>query len=116
MRGAALQKSSIQLPPSVQGAIESLTRSAGAELAPRVRVNCIAPSLSATPLASRMTGDAVPEAVRKALADAHPIARLGTAHDSAALADFLLDGERSGWVSGQVWAVDGGRSSLRPRN
>jgi hypothetical protein len=53
------------------------------ELAPRLRVNCVAPSLSDTPLAARMTSN---EAVRKALGEAHPLPRIGTADDSASMA------------------------------
>jgi NAD(P)-dependent dehydrogenase (short-subunit alcohol dehydrogenase family) len=99
---------------SAKGALEAFTRSAAAELSPQgVRVNCIAPSLSATPLAARMTSS---EAMRKALGEAHPLGRLGTAADSAAMAEWLLDEKWGGWVTGQVYAVDGGRSTLRPKN
>ena len=88
-------------------------RAAAAELSPAVRVNAIAPSLSETPLAARFTAS---EATRKSLGDAHPLPRLGTADELAAWADFLLSNETSGWVTGQVFAVDGGRSTLRPKN
>ncbi len=98
---------------AAKGGVEAFVRSAGAELAPAVRVNAIAPSLTATPLAARFTAS---EPTRKALGDAHPLPRLGTADELAALADFLIDADASGWVSGQVWAVDGGRSTLRPKN
>ena len=99
---------------SAKGALEAFTRSAAAELSPQgVRVNCIAPSLSVTPLAARMTSS---EAMRKALGEAHPLGRLGTAADSAAMAEWLLDEKWGGWVTGQVYAVDGGRSTLRPKN
>ena len=98
---------------AAKGAVEAFARSAAAELCPRVRVNCIAPSLTDTPLAARLTGS---EAARKALGDAHPLARLGAAGDAAALAAFLLDDASSGWVTGQVWGLDGGRSTLRNKN
>jgi len=98
---------------AAKGGVEAFVRSAAAELAPRVRVNCVAPSLSDTPLAARMTSN---EAVRKALGEAHPLPRIGTADDSAAMADFLLDDSRSSWISGQVFSVDGGRSTLRHKN
>jgi short-subunit dehydrogenase len=98
---------------AAKGAVEAFVRSTAAELAPKVRVNCIAPSLSDTPLAARMTSN---EAVKKALADAHPLPRLGTADDGAAAAEFLLDDKWSGWVTGQTWSVDGGRSTLRHKN
>ena len=98
---------------AAKGALEAFARSAAAEYAPKMRVNVIAPSLTDTPLASRMTSS---EGMRKALGDAHPMGRLGTAADSAAMAEFLLDSKWSGWVTGGLFPVDGGRSSLRPKN
>lgn len=97
---------------AAKGAIEAYARSAAAELAPALRVNVIAPSLSDTPLAARFTAS---EATRKALGDAHPLPRLGTADDSASLAEFLLEPSNS-WITGQVFSVDGGRSTLRHKN
>ena len=91
----------------------ALRGAAAAELSPRVRVNVIAPSLTDTPLAARFTGT---EAVKKALGDAHPIPRLGSADEVAALAEFLIDDATAGWITGQVFSVDGGRSTLRPKN
>jgi NAD(P)-dependent dehydrogenase (short-subunit alcohol dehydrogenase family) len=98
---------------SSKGAIEAFVRSAGAELAPKIRINAIAPSLSDTPLASRMLSN---ESMKKQLGEAHPIPRLGTSDDSAAMAEFLLSSEKAGWISGQIFHVDGGRSTLRPKN
>jgi NAD(P)-dependent dehydrogenase (short-subunit alcohol dehydrogenase family) len=98
---------------AAKGAVEGWSRAAAAELAPRVRVNVIAPSLTDTPLAARFTGT---EAVKKALGDAHPIPRLGSADEVAALAEFLIDDATAGWITGQVFSVDGGRSTLRPKN
>ncbi len=94
-----------------KGAVEGLTRALAAELAPQVRVNCIAPSLTDTPLASALTGNAQMAA---AIAGLHPLQRLGTAEDSAAAAAFLLSGE-AGWITGQVLGVDGGRATLRTK-
>jgi NAD(P)-dependent dehydrogenase (short-subunit alcohol dehydrogenase family) len=94
-----------------KGAVEALTRSLAADLAPDVRVNCVAPSLTRTPLAASLTAS---EAVAKSIAALHPLGRLGEAEDIAAAAAFLL-GEDSGWITGQVLAVDGGRSSVRTK-
>jgi NAD(P)-dependent dehydrogenase (short-subunit alcohol dehydrogenase family) len=96
-----------------KGAVESFTRSAAAEMAPKVRINCIAPSLTETPLASRMVSN---DAMKKALGEAHPLGRLGRADEIAAMAAFLLDHNVSSWVTGQIFAIDGGRSTLRPKN
>jgi NAD(P)-dependent dehydrogenase (short-subunit alcohol dehydrogenase family) len=89
--------------------VSGLTLALAAELAPHVRVNAIAPSLSRTPLAVPLTGS---EKTAEAIGDMHPLKRLGTAQDSAALAAFLLSCD-AGWITGQVIGVDGGRASLR---
>jgi NAD(P)-dependent dehydrogenase (short-subunit alcohol dehydrogenase family) len=96
---------------AAKGAVEGLCRSAAAELAPKVRVNCIAPSLTRTPMAAGLLGNAQ---VAGAIAAAHPLGRVGEAEDIAALAAFLL-GSQAGWITGQILPVDGGRSSLRIR-
>lgn len=92
-----------------KGAVEGLTRSLAAELAPKIRVNCIAPSLTDTPLAAKLLGN---EEKRKASAERHPLKQIGTAEDIAQLAYFLLS-EQSKWMSGQVIGLDGGMSTLR---
>ena len=96
---------------AAKGAVEGLTVALAAELAPAIRVNCIAPSLTRSTMAAPLLGNA---SMAEAIARQHPIPRLGEGEDAAALADFLLS-EQSGWITGQVIAVDGGRSSLRSR-
>ncbi len=96
---------------AAKGAVEGLTVALAAELAPAIRVNCIAPSLTRTPLAAPLTRNA---AMAEAIAKQHPIPRLGEPEEVAALADFLLSGA-AGWISGQVIGVDGGRSTVRTR-
>ena len=95
---------------SAKGAIEGLTRSLAAELAPRIRVNAIAPSLTDTPLANPLIAN---EAKRKAADSRHPLSRIGTPHDIAHLAVFLLSAKKASWVSGQIIHVDGGMGALR---
>lgn len=94
---------------SSKGAVEGLTRSLAAEFAPKVRVNCIAPSLTDTPLAEALLNT---DSKREANADRHPLKRIGSTEDIAAMAAFLIS-EQSGWISGQVMAVDGGMSTLK---
>lgn len=94
---------------TAKGAVEGLTRSLAAEWAPDVRVNCIAPSLSDTPLAKPLTSS---EPMAKSIAAMHPIPRLGTAEDSASMAAFLLS-QKTSWITGQILHVDGGRGALR---
>ena len=94
---------------AAKGAIEGLGCSLAAELAPRVRVNVIAPSLTDTPLASPLLNS---EVKREAAAKRHPLQRIGTPDEVAELTAFLLsDASRS--ISGQVLRPDGGLSSLR---
>jgi NAD(P)-dependent dehydrogenase (short-subunit alcohol dehydrogenase family) len=94
-----------------KAAVEGLTLALAAELAPQVRVNCIAPSLTKTRMAAQLTSN---ETMAKALAAQHPLGRLGEAEDLAALAAFLLSDE-AGWITGQIIGVDGGRGSLRSK-
>jgi NAD(P)-dependent dehydrogenase (short-subunit alcohol dehydrogenase family) len=94
---------------AAKGAVEGLALSMAAELAPHVRVNVIAPSLTATPLAAGLTRN--PQ-MAEGIAALHPIPRLGTADEIAALAQFLLSTD-AGWMTGQIIGVDGGRSMLR---
>ena len=92
-----------------KGAVEGLALSLAAELAPKVRVNTIAPSLTDTPLAQGILSN---EKMAEAIAKMHPLPRLGTAADIASMTTFLISDE-SDWMTGQVLRVDGGRSTLR---
>lgn len=92
-----------------KGAIEGLTRSLAAELSPEVRVNCLAPALTSTPLTRRFFSD---EEKVAALAEKYPLRRTGTVDDLAEMACFLLS-PKSSWVTGQVIGVDGGMSTVR---
>ena len=93
---------------STKAAVEGLTVSLAAEFAPYIRVNCIAPSLTNSKIAKPMLRN---EAIAKGIAKAHPLKRLGEGKHSASLAKFLIT-EDSAWVTGQIIAVDGGRSKL----
>lgn len=95
-----------------KGAVAGLTLSLAAELAPKVRVNAIAPSLTRTPLAR---GFLASEPMAAAIAGLHAMQRIGTAEDIAAMAAFLLSPDAD-WITGQIIGVDGGRSTLRTKN
>lgn len=92
-----------------KGAIEGLTKALAAEFAPKIRVNCIAPSMTDTPLASLLLNN---EQKREAIALRHPLKKIGTTKDIADMAEFLLS-EKSRWITGQILHVDGGLSSLK---
>ena len=92
-----------------KGAVEGLARTLASELAPKVRVNCIAPALTDTPLTSRFFAN--PEKAT-AMGDMYPLKRTGTVADMASMAHFLLS-EESSWVTGQVIGVDGGMSAVK---
>lgn len=92
-----------------KGAIEGLTRALSAELAPSIRVNCIAPSLTDTPLAANLLNS---EQKMEANAQRHPLKRVGTVQDIAELTCFLLS-NKSSWITGQVMHIDGGMSSIK---
>jgi NAD(P)-dependent dehydrogenase (short-subunit alcohol dehydrogenase family) len=93
---------------SAKAAVEGLTVSLAAEFAPNIRVNCIAPSLTNSKIAEPMLKNKV---LAEGIAKAHPLKRLGEGKDSASLAKFLISDESS-WITGQIIAVDGGRSKL----
>lgn len=90
---------------AAKGAVEGLARSLAAELSPEVRVNCIAPSLTETPLSKPLMRG------RDTIERRHPLKRLGKPEDIAAMAAFLLN-EESSWITGQVFGIDGGLSTL----
>tara|TARA_Y100000590_G_scaffold176241_1_gene201373 strand:- start:610 stop:1326 length:717 start_codon:yes stop_codon:yes gene_type:complete len=93
---------------SAKAAIEGLTVSLAAELAPKIRINCIAPSLTKSKISNFLFENKKNiEAVQKL----HPLKRLGEGKDIASLAKFLLYPENS-WITGQVIGIDGGRATI----
>ncbi|GJD50954.1 3-phenylpropionate-dihydrodiol/cinnamic acid-dihydrodiol dehydrogenase [Methylobacterium crusticola] len=94
-----------------KGAVEGLALTLAAELAPGIRVNAVAPSLTRTNLARSLTAN---ETVANGIAGMHAIARLGVPEDAGALAAFLVSDD-AGWITGQVIGVDGGRSRVRTK-
>lgn len=92
-----------------KGAIEGLTRALAAELAPKIRVNAIAPSITDTPLAFKLLAD---DAKREANAQRHALKKIGKVEDLSEMASFLLS-DKALWITGQVFNVDGGMSKVR---
>ena len=93
---------------AAKGAIEGFAKALAAEYAPKIRVNVIAPSLTDTPLAEKFLSN---DEKKEKSAQRHPLKRVGTSDDMAQMASFLLS-EKSSWISGQIFHVDGGMSTL----
>ena len=94
---------------TAKGAIEGLTLSLAAEFAPKIRVNCIAPSLTNAKMSQNMIKN---ENIKKAIEMMHPIPKIGEGADFAELGSYLLS-ENNKWITGQILHIDGGRSTLR---
>lgn len=94
---------------SSKGAIEGLTRALAAELAPKIRVNAIAPSITDTPLASKILST---DEKKQASGLRHPLQKIGNAEDIGNMAYFLLSNQAK-WITGQIIHVDGGMGSLK---
>lgn len=91
-----------------KGAIEGFAKALAAEYAPKIRVNVIAPSLTDTPLANKFLNS---DEKKEKSATRNPMKKVGTSQDIAQMASFLLS-EKSNWISGQIFHVDGGMSTL----
>ena len=94
---------------TIKGAIEGLTKALAAELAPSIRVNAIAPSITNTTLAEKLLNS---DAKMEANASRHPLKNIGEAKDIAKAAAFLLT-EDAKWITGQILTIDGGISTLK---
>jgi 3-oxoacyl-[acyl-carrier protein] reductase len=92
-----------------KGAVEGLTKSLAAEYAPKIRVNCIAPSITETPLSEKLINT---NEKKDAVGNRHPLKRIGTTQDIANTVSFLLS-NKSSWITGQLFHVDGGMSTLK---
>jgi NAD(P)-dependent dehydrogenase (short-subunit alcohol dehydrogenase family) len=93
---------------SAKAGVEGLTVALAAELAPNIRINCIAPSLTKSKMAKSVIKNS---SIEESIAKMHPLKRIGTGEDSANLANFLLT-NKSSWITGQIIGVDGGRSNI----
>jgi 3-oxoacyl-[acyl-carrier protein] reductase len=85
-----------------KSALIGLTVQLAAELAPRVRVNAIAPAIVKTRFATALYA-----ADEKKAASGYPLARLGEPEDIGAAAAFLASADAA-WITGQTLVVDGG--------
>ena len=94
---------------TAKGALEGLSRSLAAELAPKIRFNVLAPSLVDTPLAEKFLNNDT----KKSNAEArHPLQRIGSSEEIARMVAFLL-GDQSSWITAQTITIDGGIGSIK---
>jgi NAD(P)-dependent dehydrogenase (short-subunit alcohol dehydrogenase family) len=97
---------------AAKAGVVGLAQSAAATYARyQVRVNCVAPGLTRTPLTEALWNN---PANAKASVALHPLGRLGEPHEVASAIRWFLAPEQS-WVTGQVLAVDGGLSRVQAR-
>jgi NAD(P)-dependent dehydrogenase (short-subunit alcohol dehydrogenase family) len=94
---------------SSKAALEGLAITLAAELAPRVAVNCVAPSIVDTKLAEHILST---DERKQASADRHPLKAIGSAKSIANTAYYLLSA-KDNWITGQVIKADGGLSTLK---
>lgn len=87
-----------------KAAIEGFVRSLAQEIAPKTRINAIAPTLTETPLASFLTDD---PKKKEASVKKHPMGRLAKPEDMASMAYYLLSDQAS-MITGQVIGINGG--------
>ena len=89
--------------------IEGLTKSLAAELAPSIRVNCIAPTITRTDMAQRILRN---EKIEENIANKHPLKKICEAKDISDMANFLISHNAKN-ITGQIMHVDGGMSTLK---
>ena len=92
-----------------KASVEALTRSLAAEWAPKVRLNCIAPSLVETKMTERLTNS---DSKKEAIKNKHPLKKIGETSDIANMISFLLS-DKAKWITGQTIRIDGGLSTIR---
>lgn len=92
----------------VKSAIVGLCKSLSAEYAPKIRFNCVSPSLFESKMSQRLLRN---EKVKEKLSQNNPLGRIGSPKDISSIIHFLLS-ENSSWITGQDISVDGGMSVI----
>ena len=92
-----------------KSAVEGLTKSLGAELAPTVRVNAIAPTVTDTELASKLLRN---DRMIENMKERHPLKKYLLPQEVADMATFLLS-DKAASLSGQIFKMDCGITSFK---
>ncbi len=110
---AAMHRTTQALYGATKAALEHLTRSLAVELGPAgIRVNCIQPGPTDTPIHQTVAGD--PAARLAGLAPLVPLGRVGQPDEVGRWIVELADPEANAWLTGTVIPVDGGRAAGSP--
>ena len=94
---------------AAKGAVEGITKSLGAELAPTIRVNAIAPTVTNTDLASKLLRN---ERMIENIKERHPLKKYLEPNEVASMAKFLISDEAKS-ISGQTFELDCGIVSFK---
>ena len=94
---------------TAKSAVEGLTKSVAADLAPKIRVNAIAPTITDTELAAKFLRN---ERMIESTIQRHPLKKYLEPSEVAAMAEYLLS-DVSKSISGQIFNLDCGIVSLK---
>ncbi len=89
---------------TAKAGVEGLVKSLGAELAPNIRVNAIAPTITSTPLSASILRN---ERMKEMMAERHPMKKYLDPEEVASMVDFLIS-EKANAISGQIFEMDYG--------
>ena len=92
-----------------KSAIDGLVKTLGAELAPKIRVNAIAPTITKTDLASKLLRN---EKVIENMIERHPLKKILLPEEVSKMAKFLVSKDASS-ISGQIFNLDAGIVSFK---
>ncbi len=94
---------------AAKSGVEGLAKSLAAELAPKVRVNCVAPTVTETPLAENLLRN---EKAQESTKERHPLKNYLSAEEVAGMAVYLVS-EQARNITGQIMGIDAGIGSVR---